>query len=85
MIATGRMMKSSVATNSAACQSSARMSSMLSEAVRITNTPDTSIVVIVSLNRRMSASEAMRLLASTMPITVTVSRPASSRSRLVAA
>ena len=84
-MAIGRITSSSAATNSAALQSSERISSRLSEAVRMMKTPETSSVVMVSLKRRMSVSEAMRLLARTTPITVTVSSPDSSSSVLVAA
>ncbi|NJN52668.1 MAG: RHS repeat protein, partial [Gammaproteobacteria bacterium] len=75
----GRMTNRRQATNSTARMSNRARSSKDSEAVRTMNTDDTSISVITSLKRRISARLAMRALPSTTPRIVTVSRPLSSR------
>ena len=76
-IASGRTMISMEATNAMACQSRCEMVTGSKSAVRSTNTEETSKMVMYSLNRRISSKFGSSRLPSTIPISVTASRPAS--------
>ena len=83
--AIGRITNITIATNATVWRSSCRMALRSRAAVSRRKRLETSRIVIVSLNRRISVRLAILELASRIPITVTVKRPASSSTRLVSA
>ena len=84
-IASGRTTNSTRNTNRSTRQSSVASSVRSSAAVSMMKRPDTRSTVTVSLNRRISVRDEMREFARVMPMTVTVSSPASWRIAFVPA
>ncbi len=80
----GRVTNRTVATKANSRQSTAAIMSRLSVAVSTTNTAETRMMAMFSLNRRTSSMLCTRALASVIPMAVTESRPASWWTRFAA-